>query len=224
MGQGLGFLAALAWILMLLTGVIRFLACNGPAMKGLMERYAPSEQTLLPEREYAGMATMITDFLAGREEIFQYTFTDETGIDRISFHDYEQTHMEDCRQLIRLDETVLGISAALTAAFLLSGGLLGKRKALTGGIKVGLITGTLLLLTLIGIAVGDFDGLFIRFHLTAFSNDLWLLDPRTDLLIRLMPTKFFQTYGILGGAFMGAGLTVSLVIALLAGKEKRQRI
>jgi integral membrane protein (TIGR01906 family) len=37
----------------------------------------------------------------------------------------------------------------------------------------------------------DFDGLFTAFHRIAFTNDGWLLDPRTDLLIRLMPTELF---------------------------------
>ena len=40
----------------------------------------------------------------------------------------------------------------------------------------------------------DFDGLFIAFHRVFFTNDLWILDPRTDLLIQLMPEAFFAEY------------------------------
>ena len=47
-------------------------------------------------------------------------------------------------------------------------------------------------------ALADFDGLFVTFHRVAFSNEGWLLDPRTDLLIRLMPTNFFVALGIRG--------------------------
>ncbi len=37
----------------------------------------------------------------------------------------------------------------------------------------------------------DFNWAFRRFHEIFFSNDLWLLDPRTDRLIQLMPLEFF---------------------------------
>ena len=49
----------------------------------------------------------------------------------------------------------------------------------------------------------DFDSLFVLFHKVAFTNDLWLLDPRTDLLIRLMPIEFFISYAaIIGGLWL----------------------
>ena len=49
-----------------------------------------------------------------------------------------------------------------------------------------IVFGALLLWGLI-----DFDGLFTAFHRIAFTNEGWLLDARTDLLLRLMPVDFF---------------------------------
>lgn len=37
----------------------------------------------------------------------------------------------------------------------------------------------------------DFSAAFVKFHEIFFNNDLWLLNPETDLLIRLMPEVFF---------------------------------
>jgi len=37
----------------------------------------------------------------------------------------------------------------------------------------------------------DFRAAFHLFHLVLFRNDLWLLDPSTDALIRMMPNAFF---------------------------------
>lgn len=38
----------------------------------------------------------------------------------------------------------------------------------------------------------DFDSFWLEFHHIFFpSNDLWLLDPRTDVLIMMVPSKFF---------------------------------
>ncbi len=39
----------------------------------------------------------------------------------------------------------------------------------------------------------DFNKYFIYFHLIFFDNDLWLLDPRTDLMIQMLPQSFFIT-------------------------------
>ena len=36
-----------------------------------------------------------------------------------------------------------------------------------------------------------FSALFSQFHFLSFSNDLWMLDPRTDRLIQLFPLGFF---------------------------------
>ena len=37
----------------------------------------------------------------------------------------------------------------------------------------------------------DFDTFWTNFHHIFFTNDLWLLDPRTDVLINMVPGQFF---------------------------------
>lgn len=46
----------------------------------------------------------------------------------------------------------------------------------------------------------DFSGAFTFFHHLLFANDLWLLDPRTDLLIRICPSSMFASMGLRIGA------------------------
>ena len=41
------------------------------------------------------------------------------------------------------------------------------------------------------LAVTDFTTFWHGFHKIFFTNDLWLLDPRTDNLINMVPAKFF---------------------------------
>src|SRR5207248_665368 len=51
---------------------------------------------------------------------------------------------------------------------------------------------TVALLALAGIAsLFDFTDAFITFHELAFSNNDWILDPRTDYLIMLFPEGFW---------------------------------
>ena len=64
------------------------------------------------------------------------------------------------------------------------------------------------------IAAFGFTDAFVLFHRLMFRNDLWLLNPQTDLLIRLMPTAFFERYALLiagcflGGAALAEGLAL----------------
>ena len=41
-------------------------------------------------------------------------------------------------------------------------------------------------------AASDFSRYFIMFHHIFFTNDLWILDPSTDMLINIVPEGFFM--------------------------------
>ena len=75
-------------------------------------------------------------------------------------------------------------------------------------INTGLGFGSALPETINNIKLSGFDGFFTSFHRIAFTNDGWLLDSRTDLLIRLMPTDFFMS--------LGAGLLLWVAAASVA--------
>ena len=76
-------------------------------------------------------------------------------------------------------------------------------------------------LALLGWGIADFDGLFVRFHQLSFANHLWLLNPRTDMLIRLMPTSFFvQWGGVIGAVWL---LFLALAEAVAAAAHRRSR-
>ena len=48
-------------------------------------------------------------------------------------------------------------------------------------------------LILLGIWIlADFTGFWTTFHQLFFTNDLWLLNPATDLMINLFPEAFFS--------------------------------
>ena len=56
-----------------------------------------------------------------------------------------------------------------------------------------------------GLVAIDFNKYFVLFHEIFFNNDLWLLDPATDLLIRMLPEGFFFDMVIrIGVIFIGS--------------------
>ena len=75
----------------------------------------------------------------------------------------------------------------------------------------------------------DFDSFFTAFHRLTFTNDGWLLDPRTDLLIRLMPADFFMALGArlvlwMLAAAAAAGMTAWLIIKRRNGSVSQETL
>lgn len=209
-------------LLLCAAAAVRAIAGNGDLLASEMLRHAPPQETGLPETEYAGVGRMTADYLTDRTPVFQYTFSDKAGNTFLCFQSHEAAHMADCRGLIRLAGTAClacgGAALALTGA----GALLRRyRRELCGGVLLGLRIAGVLGAGILLWGLIDFDGLFTAFHRLAFDNDGWLLDPRSDLLIRLMPTDFFISLGLRCLAAMAAGALLADVAARLyrrAGK------
>ena len=171
-------------------------------MQALMERYAPPEVSHLPAEEYKPVATMIDRYLHGDTTVFQHIFT-VNGIEYAAFNQKEQQHMADVQDLFRLcNSQVWAFVTAAAIALIAEFHLLSDERTLRTFRRtliaiLGIVTAVIIL------ACIDFDSLFILFHKLAFTNDLWLLNPQTDLLIRLMPIQFFISYAaIIGGVWL----------------------
>lgn len=63
--------------------------------------------------------------------------------------------------------------------------------------------------------LSDFNKYFTMFHEIFFTNDLWLLDPRTDLLIRMLPEGFFMDMVIRIGLIFLTLLLIEVVISIV---------
>ena len=70
----------------------------------------------------------------------------------------------------------------------------------------------------------DFNSLFVLFHQVAFRNDLWLLDPQTDLLIRLMPIEFFISYAAIIGGLWLLGMVIALAVSIFSNASERREL
>ena len=61
----------------------------------------------------------------------------------------------------------------------------------------------------------NFQTFWINFHKVFFTNDLWLLDPKTDLMIRMLPEGYFMDIAIRIGTL--ACVFVGLLLLVGAG-------
>ena len=162
-----------------------------------MRRHTSPKVTGLPDQQYPEMGHMITDYLMGRRDDFQYYFTDSDGNMVVCFSAHEENHMADCRRLIGIAGSSRWILAGVSLVLIIAGIVLREyRKSLANGVLAGF--GVSVLMCLAGLAWGlmSFDSLFTAFHRLLFTNEGWILDARTDMLIRLMPTSFFVSLGI----------------------------
>ncbi|MDO4326044.1 MAG: TIGR01906 family membrane protein [bacterium] len=132
-------------------------------------------------------------YLRGKQENLQIQTT-VNGETREFFNERELAHMEDVKQLFLLALTVRKwcILLAVLSAILLFFFTLDPVKILARS----LLWGTVLFFSLTGLLIffisRDFSSSFTKFHELFFTNDLWLLDPETDLLINIVPEAFFM--------------------------------
>lgn len=140
---------------------------------------------------------------------------------RPAFNHKERIHMEDCRRLFVLLRTVMGSAAALAAGFLACGAyLLRDRRRICIAAWLSPLAIVVPLGALACWAVIDFGAAFNFFHEILFTNDLWLLNPATDLLIRICPAGMFMAMGARIGLLSFAWALGVPALTMAAIKER----
>lgn len=199
--RGVAAVAGFCLLFVLILLVMAMTAYNMAGDKGLlateMRRNSSPKYSGLPDEEYQDMGQMVADYLMGRKDTFQYYFSDTDGNMVVCFSPHEENHMADCRILIRWTGRLRWFLGAAAVILMGVGVALRKyKKSFSTGILAGFGLSLMIGLALLAWGLINFDGLFTAFHQLLFTNDGWLMDARTDMLIRLMPTSFFTSLGI----------------------------
>lgn len=207
--QLVSVLSALLLCLTMLAAIVYGVGTQPALMQTLMLRTAPPEATGFPAEQYGAAAKLITDYLKGEGD-FQLVFS-MNGIAYNAFNEREQTHMADVRTLFSLCRRFSLGSILLT----LVGWLYSRKQRFfwrivrrTAWLYAGVWSPSL--------------RCWRRWILTGCSSSSikspsqttwWLLNPQTDLLIRLMPTQLFIDYAQIIGIVWAALMGVLLIIA-----------
>lgn len=116
--------------------------------------------------------------------------TNEEGL-KPFLNEKEIKHMEDVKLLFKYGIILKNISLILSLFAIL---ILFIYKEINLGAR-GVFYGNLIwwgaIILLFFLSTMDFTKYFTYFHLIFFDNDLWILDPKTDLLIQILPEEFF---------------------------------
>lgn len=148
------------------------------------------------------------------------------GVEQDAFNEREIAHLQDCNALFATLRTLRqGLSIAVILLWLVAH-IVATRWRIEDGFLACMGIGMLIFcvpIAVLGVwAAVDFSGAFDFFHRLLFTNDLWLLNPETDLLIRICPTSMFAGMGLriaLRAALPILGLP--LLVYLLSCVEKR---
>lgn len=164
------------------------------------------------------------DYLRGdREDL--HIMTVMGGQEREFFNAREIAHMEDVQGLFLAAITIRRVCLVLCALslVLLAAAKADLKRLLPSSICLG--TGLFfgLIAALAGIISTDFTKYFIMFHHIFFDNDLWILDPATDMLINIVPEGFFMdTAGRIAFTFGSLSLILFAVCLVLTLKHKHR--
>lgn len=136
---------------------------------------------------------------------------------RPAFNGRELAHLEDCFGLFALLRKVRRRLVPWAVLLIVGGAWLLKDRRRAR--RAAWLSPLILLVPLGAFAAWaaiDFDGAFTLFHRLLFTNDLWLLDPATDLLIRICPQSMFMGMGLRIGLWSLAGMIAVPLLATAA--------
>lgn len=143
------------------------------------------------------------------EDMVVYATVD--GVEREVFNEQETVHMQDVNALIRGFSIFRYVAFGVAAAALVSFYFVCRKDRLKVLAKILLIACLCLfgIFALLGAwAAIDFHSFWTCFHLLLFTNDLWLMNPATSIMINMFPAQFFSNFVMtfLGRAALAVGL------------------
>lgn len=198
----------------LLTVSIMAISFNPKVYLKLFEKYEVNYQSGLSFVQLDKFAKNTTLYLRGSTNNFNIKI-DETKDGEYVFNNREVLHMKDVKSIFDRIRYTNYISLFLVAFVILAVRIKGDVRKKFFKFQIA-FTGFFIVLLYLLIKV-DFSKYFIKFHELFFSNDLWLLNPDTDLLIRILPSGFFLDMAViiiglfllLSLVFFGVGLTLN---------------
>ena len=132
--------------------------------------------------------------------------------------------MEDCRKLFELLRVGIRVSGIAGSLLLTLGCVLVREDRRS--IRLTAWLSPLMIVVPLGMlavwAMIDFNAAFNFFHEILFTNDLWLLNPATDLLIRICPISMFMAMGArIGLIGLAWAIFIPALAMVLTAKKER---
>lgn len=187
-------------------------------------KYGVTEDVQMEMGDLLSVTHEMMSYLRGNRDDL-HVMTVINGQEREFFNAREIAHMEDVRGLflagIMLRRSCIGAAVLCILLLFLTKArirlVLPRMLCLGTGIFFGFV------LLLAGIISTDFSRYFIMFHHMFFDNDLWILDPATDLLINIVPEPFFMDTAARIGITYGISVLLLFLVSFFYLKRQKKQ-
>ena len=183
-------------------------------------KYNVTESLNMEMEDVMIVTDYMMDYLIGKEAELSIV-TNVDGKEQDFFNEQDRLHMWDVQNLFLGGLKLRNILLIITAAIVI---LLGVKKAELKILLPNAYTKAFLvfvgILVFLGIAFTiDFTKCFTVFHEIFFTNDLWLFNPATDYMIRMLPEGFF-TDMVIRIALYFVGMLFAIFAVMQIWKKK----
>lgn len=222
-------LASLLFVLALpaalITTNIRFMANEPRVYRYAIDDFGAVATTGIARDELIRATAELRDYFNSGDEALTIR-VNQQGREQPLFSPREVAHLKDVKSRFGLQNrvqefTVLYVLAYIASVVLWSREISVRRLALNtmagSGLAIVLIAGAG------AFGLSGFDSAWTKFHELIFSNDFWLLNPRTDRLIQIFPPEFWQNIVFFVGLLSAAEAALILLASgLYLGATARQ--
>lgn len=181
------------------------------------EEYNIPEVTGIEMKNLLKVTREMLDYLKGKR-VDLIIITEVNGKDEQIFEEREILHMIDVKGLFSQGYIIRNIMLILSMISL--GWLVFfQRKAIYKTLIISSLWPMILMIILGMLMYIDFNKYFNYFHHIFFANDLWLLDPNTDILIQMLPLEFFSSMAYKILFLFAVELLFILIIGILLKRK-----
>jgi integral membrane protein (TIGR01906 family) len=213
-------LVPLAVLLLIVTTNVR-VAANSIALYSLLfDRYNVADSTGILVDDLTGVGRQFQDYFGNDAERLEVNAR-VYGVKQQLLSEREVIHMKDVKQVFNFTFRLQEGAGIFLLAMMLGAVTIYRRNSLweiSGWFQWGALISILFILVVGLISLVAFGPLFNAFHQLVFTNDFWLLDPRTDYLLMLFPFGFWRDMTLLIGL---AALTEGVALFLLGRQLTR---
>ena len=186
-------LASVMLIVAMLIISIEMFALNRGFFEKEYDKLGTAQDIGISTQSLTDVTDVLLDYTAGNIDSLDAQAEIE-GENQEVFGEREKDHMVDVQALYIGARNVRTIFIIAAPLLILIAFLISRKKAMKSLCRSFLYTSGafLVLVAAIGLyAVIDFSAFWTAFHKVFFTNDLWLLNPNTDVLIMMVPEQFF---------------------------------
>jgi len=180
------------------------------------DKYNILVQLNVSKQDLMDVTDHLLEYMKGNKPNLE-VYANVNGEVREFFNEKEKIHMEDVLDLFMKGYLVRRVAIAVFfLTFLIL--LIIKSKVLdliTLSCQVFFAMILLISGGLIAFIAYNFDLAFEIFHNVFFTNDLWMLDPSTDLLVNIVPIGFFMDISVAIGVLYAVFMLSAMIIASL---------